>query len=83
MADRVITNRRFRLLMKQAGMKAIELVKGYGFFYIISADRETEERIMSLWESSIYVNNFHELTPERWVREIQNLFKEPINNLQQ
>ena len=74
MKDRVITNKRFRQLMKEAGMEAIELVKGYGYFYIISLDVVVSDRIMSLWQSSIYVCHFNDLTPEEWVNEIKRLF---------
>ncbi len=51
------------------------LVKGNGYFYIASNDQDLALKIAGLNQSGIYVSRLNELSIDRWIKEIYQLFK--------
>lgn len=70
-----VRNKKFRQLMKDAGLEKVLLCKERraGYFYITSDDDDTWTTIFHLPETMIYVNSFEQMTPEEWVDEIKRL----------
>jgi hypothetical protein len=51
----------------------VELVKGEGYFYIYSSDKNMGRYIASLYTSSIYVYALNQQTVEQWVADVDRL----------
>ncbi len=51
------------------------LVKGHGYFYIASDDKEMGLKLAGLYTTSIYVNSIKEQSVEQWIEDIENLLK--------
>ncbi len=62
----------------------VNLIKGKGYFYISSLDKEVGLKIAGLYQTGIYVNGIKQLTPEQWVKEVDKLFgsEEEIDDLE-
>lgn len=73
-----VRNRKFRQLMKDAGLEKVMLCKERreGYFYITSEDDDMWATIYKLPETMIYVNSFEQMSPEEWVKEIKRLFEQ-------
>jgi len=54
----------------------IELIKGEGYFYIISEDDETAEKLASLYSTGIYTFALSHDSLEGWVNEVSELVKD-------
>lgn len=76
---RVIRDKKFRRLMKEAGLEKVELMKDYGYFWIFSDDDEWADRISMMFSNCILRNDFNHTTPEKWVKEIKELLEDPDN----
>lgn len=63
-----IRDRKFRQLMKEAGMEDIQLERNNGYFYVWSDTRE-----LNLYSNSIMRCWFSQTTPEQWVKDIAEL----------
>lgn len=74
----VVRNRKFRQLMKDAGLEKVMLCKERraGYFYITSDDDDMWKTIYTLPETTIYANSFELMSPEEWVDEIKKLFEQ-------
>lgn len=72
-----VRNRKFRQLMKDAGLEKVMLCKERraGYFYITSDD-DMWQTIFHLPETMIYANSFEQMSPEEWVDEIKKLFEQ-------
>lgn len=68
-----IKNKAFRKAMEKAGLGAVQLEKGDGYFWIWSDDDEMSDRILSLESNSILVVSFKYRSIEGWVKEIKEL----------
>lgn len=78
--DRVVTNPKFRRLMKQAGLEDVMLVKGDGYFYLTSENDELFNTLDNL--ENFYFYSFNQQSPEDWVQDILDLLSESrINNI--
>ena len=73
-----VRNRKFRQLMKDAGLEKVILCKEKreGYFYITSDDDDMWKTIYNLPETMIYANSFEQMSPEEWVDEIKRLFEQ-------
>ncbi len=73
-----VRNKKFRQLMKAAGLEKVSLYKEprAGYFYITSDDDDMWKTIYHLPETMIYANSFEQMSPEEWVDEIQKLFEQ-------
>ncbi len=73
-----VRNRKFRQLMKDAGLEKVMLCKERraGYFYITSDDDDMWKTIYHLPETMIYANSFEQMSPEEWVDEIKKLFEQ-------
>jgi hypothetical protein len=72
-----VRNRKFRQLMKDAGLEKVILCKEKreGYFYITSDDDDMWKTKYNLPETMIYANSFEQMSPEEWVDEIKKLFE--------
>lgn len=63
-----IKNKELKKKLSRLGLNDIRLIKGQGYFYIISDER-------TLKESSIYLNSFNHQSIDEWVNDIIQLVK--------
>jgi len=71
-----IRDKKFRRLMKEAGLAKVELIKGEGYHYITSDDEVLSNKIAMMNSSSIYVCHFNHQTPEQWVEDIKRMLND-------
>ena len=79
---RVVTNPKFRQLMKQAGLEDVMLVKDNGYFYIASDNDEIADLISKIENNSILIYSFNQQSPEEWIKDICDLLNQGrLNNI--
>lgn len=61
-----ITNKQLRSKLEQSGLGHVHLIKGDGYFYIVSDEKNFNE-------CSIYLNAFNHQSIDAWVRDITEL----------
>ena len=57
----------------QATIGNFLLVKGNGYFYVISNDDETSLKLWSLYSTSIYVCHLNQQSLEDWLKDVQQI----------
>lgn len=68
-----IKNKKFRKAMEEAGLGAIQLEKGNGYFWIWS---DSDSRPINLKNDSILVYSFNHQSIEEWVKTIKEMLVE-------
>lgn len=75
--DGEVKNSKLRRLLDKAGYASIHLIKGKGYFYIMSddTDKEMEDLILGMYDTDIYMNSFGQQSPEEWFADIDRMIK--------
>lgn len=68
-----IKNRQLSKRMRLEGIKNVTLVKGNGYFYLVSSDDELHDKLFSLDDNIIMVYAFNHMTISGWIEEIKRI----------
>ena len=78
--EKTVKNTKLRKLLDDAGYSDIELVKGSGYFYLVSNEPNSEhEKLLFSKDTDIYVNSFNQQTPEQWFDDIMTILTESFS----
>lgn len=71
---RAVKNAKLRKMLDKAGYQDIDLVKGDGYFYVVSNDIGSDhEKWLMVVDTDIYINSFNQMSVEEWFNEIMNI----------
>ena len=75
-----VRNMKLRRLFDKAGYTDIHLIKGEGYFYIVtSGDSEIAKAVDRYSEgTSIYMNSFNQQTPDEWFNDVDRIVKKAL-----
>lgn len=78
--EKTVKNTKLRKLLDDAGYSDIELVKGSGYFYLVSNEPNSEhEKLLYSKDTDIYLNSFNQQTPEQWFDDIMTILTEAFH----